>query len=61
MARALAPLEFVITPQNPNDGEGFKFKVFDALEDDVIKFNPIFIALFFCSGEFTKKAIKYSL
>jgi len=59
MARALAPLEFIITPQNPNDGEGFNFTVFDTLEDDIIKFNPIFIALFFCSTEFTKKAIKY--
>ncbi len=59
MARALAPLKFIITPQNPNDGEGFSFTVFDTLEDDTIKFNPIFIALFFCSSEFTKKAIKY--
>jgi len=61
MSRALAPLEFVVTPQNPNDGEGFSFRVFDSLEDEVVKFNPIFIALFFCSNEFTKKAIKYSL
>jgi hypothetical protein len=61
MAKTLAPLEFVITPQNPNDGEGFKFKVFDTLEDEAIVFNPIFIALFFCSGEFTKKAIKYQI
>ena len=59
MARALAPLEFIITPQNPDDGKGFNFTVFDTLEDDIIKFNPIFIALFFCSTEFTKKAIKY--
>ena len=61
MARALAPLEFVVTPQNPNDGEGFSFAVFDTLEDETIIFNPIFIAMFFCSSEFSKKAIKYSL
>ncbi|QOP44594.1 hypothetical protein FJR45_11840 [Sulfurimonas sediminis] len=61
MSRALAPLKFVITPQNPNDGEGFSFTVFETLEDDVIIFNPIFIALFFCSTEFTKKAIKYQI
>lgn len=61
MSRAIAPLEFVVTPQNPNDGEGFSFGVFDTLEDDVIKFNPVFIALFFCSAEFTKKAIKYQI
>ncbi len=61
MSRALAPLKFVITPQNPNDGEGFSFTVFETLEDDVIIFNPVFIALFFCSTEFTKKAIKYQI
>ena len=61
MSKALAPLEFIITPQNPNDGEGFNFKVFDTFDDNEIKFNPIFIAMFFCSIEFTKKAIKYQL
>jgi len=61
MSKALAPLEFIITPQNPNDGEGFQFKVFDIFNENEIKFNPIFIAMFFCSSEFTKKAIKYQL
>jgi len=61
MARTLAPLKFTVTPQNQNDGEGFIFNVFETLEDDVIKFNPVFIALFFCSSEFTKKAIKYQI
>jgi len=61
MARALAPIEFIVTPQNPNDGAGFNFKVFDSIEDETIKLNPIFIAMFFCSTEFTKKALKYSI
>jgi len=61
MSRALLPLEFVITPQNSNDGEGFSFRVFETFEDDVIIFNPVFIILFFCSTEATKKALKYSL
>ncbi len=61
MAKTLAPLEFQVLPQNPKDGEGFTFNVFETLEDDVIKFNPVFIALFFCSSEFTKKAIKYQI
>ncbi len=59
MARTLAPIEFIVTPQNPNDGGGFNFKVFDTIEDDNIILNPIFIAMFFCSTEFTKKALKY--
>ncbi len=61
MARALAPIEFLVTPQNQNDGGGFNFKVFDSIEDNCIKLNPIFIAMFFCSTEFTKKALKYEI
>ena len=61
MVRTLAPLEFVVTPQNPNDGGGFDFKVFEKIEDDYVKINPIFVAMFFCSTEFTKKALKYKI
>ena len=59
MARTLAPIEFIVTPQNPNDGSGFSFKVFESIEDDCITMNPIFVAMFFCSTEFIKKAVKY--
>ena len=61
MARTLAPIEFSVTPQNPNDGEGFNFKVFETIEDDKIILNPAFIAMFFCSTEYTKKALKYEI
>ncbi len=61
MSRTLAPIEFTITPQNPNDGSGFNFKVFDTIEDDNITINPIFIAMFFCSTDFTKRALKYEI
>ncbi len=61
MVRTLAPLEFVVTPQNPKDGGGFSFKVFDTIEDENVTLNPIFIALFFCSTEFIKKALKYEI
>jgi hypothetical protein len=61
MVKTLAPIEFVVTPQNPNDGGGFSFKVFESIEDDDVKLNPIFIAMFFCSVEFTKKALKYAI
>ncbi len=59
--RALTPIEFVVTPQNQNDGEGFSFKVFDTISDEKVTLNPVFIALFFCSVEFTKKALKYKM
>ena len=61
MAKTLAPIEFIVTPQNPKDGAGFNFKVFESFEDDNIILNPIFIAMFFCSTEFTKKALKYEI
>ena len=61
MVRTLAPIEFIVTPQNPNDGSGFNFKVFESIEEDSVKINPIFIAMFFCSTEFTKKALKYEI
>lgn len=56
MVKTLSPIEFVVTA---NDGDGFSFKVFDKLESDFVSINPIFIAMFFCSTEFTKKALKY--
>ena len=61
MVRALTPIEFIVTPQNQNDGGGFSFKVFDTIKDDYVTINPIFIAMFFCSVEFTKKALKYEI
>ena len=61
MVRTLTPIEFIVTPQNPNDGGGFNFKVFDTIEEDTVKINPIFVAMFFCSTEFTKKALKYEI
>lgn len=59
MVKTLAPIEFVVTPQNHKDGLGFSFKVFDIMEEENVTINPIFLAMFFCSAEFTKKALKY--
>lgn len=59
LVKTLKPIEFVVTPQNPKDGSGFSFGVFDTIDFDneLVRFNPIFLAMFFCSVEFTKKAI----
>lgn len=59
--KTLSPVEFTVTPQNPKDGSGFNFKIFEILDDDNVKINPIFVAMFFCSTEFTKKALKYEI
>ncbi|MBL1244768.1 MAG: hypothetical protein COA39_010330 [Sulfurimonas sp.] len=61
MVRTLTPLEFTVSPQNPNDGAGFNFKVFESTSDDDVKLNPIFVSMFFCSTEFIKKALKHKI
>jgi len=61
MVKTLAPIEFLVTPQNPNDGAGFNFKVFESVDNEYVKINPIFVSMFFCSTEFTKKALKYEI
>ncbi len=61
MVKTLTPIEFVVTPQNPKDGGGFNFKAFEDVKDDCVKLNPIFVAMFFCSTEFMKKALKYEI
>lgn len=60
MVKTLAPIEFTVTVNGLNDNDGFNFKVFDKLEKEFVSINPIFIAMFFCSTEFTKKALKYA-
>ena len=61
MVKTLAPIEFIVKPKDADDGGGFNFKVFESIENDHVKINPIFVAMFFCSTEFTKKAIKYTI
>ena len=61
MVKTLAPIEFIVKPKNIDDGGGFNFKVFETIENDYVKINPIFVAMFFCSIEFTKKALKYTI
>lgn len=58
MVKTLSPIEFVVTA---DDGDGFSFKIFDKIEEGFVTINPIFIAMFFCSSEFTKKALKYEM
>jgi len=61
MAKTLAPVEFTVTPKNTSENGGFNFKVFDKVENDFVSINPIFIAMFFCSTDFIKKAIKHTI
>lgn len=60
MLKTLAPIEFTITPLDAQSAEEFNFKVFEIVKDDYVKLNPIFVAMFFCSVDFTKKALKHN-
>lgn len=60
LIRTLSPIEFTVTPKNEKDGEGFTFKPFDLIHDDVTRLNPIFDAMFFCSVDTVKKVLAYT-
>ena len=63
VVKALAPIEFIVKPKNSAEGEGFEFTIFETIdfEKEFVKLNPVFIALFFCSLNYTKQALKYEV
>ncbi len=61
MVKTLSPIEFTVTPNSIENGAGFNFKVFESIEENSVKINPIFAAMFFCSTEYMKKALKHSI
>ncbi|MDD2791047.1 MAG: hypothetical protein PHU40_10340 [Sulfurimonas sp.] len=61
MVKTLAPLEFTVTPKDETVGGGFNFKVFESNDEEYVKINPIFVSMFFCSAEYTKKALKFEI
>lgn len=63
MVKALAPIKFTIAPINKELKGGFEFSIFEIVDfnNDYVKINPIFTALFFCSTEYMKKALKFEV
>lgn len=59
MLKTLAPIEFKVVAKEGQKAEGFELKIFETLQEGTATINPLFAALFFCSAEFTKKALKY--
>lgn len=59
LVRTLKPIVFHVKPANSEDGSGFFFQAFDMIDGDTTKLNPLFDALFFCSGETVKKVLNY--
>lgn len=61
MVKTLAPVEFTVTVKNSEEFTGFSFKIFETVEDDYVKINLFFVAMFFCSTQYLKKALKYEI
>lgn len=61
MVKTLAPIEFTVTTKNAQNGAGFSFKIFEDVKNDSATLNPFFTAMFFCSTEYMKKALKHTI
>ena len=48
LIRTLDPITFSVRPNFRDDGEGFDFKAFEKIDEESVRLNPIFEALFFC-------------
>ncbi len=59
MLKTLTPVEFKVVAKDTQKAEGFELKIFETLQEGTTTINPLFAILFFCSAEFTKKALKY--
>jgi len=59
VVRTLKPIVFHVKPVVKEDGPGFFFQPFDLINDNKVKLNPIFDAVFFCSVDTVKKILNY--
>jgi len=59
VVRTLKPIVFHVKPAVKEDGPGFFFQPFDAVDENKTKLNPVFDALFFCSVDTVKKVLNY--
>ena len=59
LIRTLDPITFSVRPNFRDDGEGFDFKAFEKIDEENIRLNPIFEALFFCPVDVVKKLLNY--
>jgi hypothetical protein len=58
LVKTFAPIVFEVVPKDESL-EGFSFHAFENFEDDVVKLNPIFDAIFFCATGTIKKILDF--
>lgn len=59
VVRTLKPVVFHVKPVVKEDGPGFFFQPFDLIDENKVKLNPVFDAVFFCSVDTVKKILNY--
>lgn len=59
VVRTLKPIVFHVKPVVKEDGPGFFFQPFDLINENKVKLNPVFDAVFFCSVDTVKKILNY--
>jgi len=59
IVRTLKPIVFHVKPTQKEDGAGFFFQPFDSIDENTVKLNPLFDALFFCSVDTVKKILNH--
>ena len=59
VVRTLKPIVFHVKPVVKEDGPGFFFQPFDLIDENKVKLNPVFDAVFFCSVDTVKKVLNY--
>lgn len=62
MIKTLLPVKFVVNEIGDEDN-GFEFGIFETIDltNEFVTLNPVFTALFFCSTDYTKRALKYEV
>lgn len=59
VVRTFKPIVFHVKPVVKEDGPGFFFQPFDLIDENKVKLNPVFDAVFFCSVDTVKKVLNY--
>ena len=59
LIRTLHPITFEVTPKKESDGPGFSIKAFETVDENMVRFNPVFEALFFSPLSPTKKILNH--
>lgn len=63
MIKTLIPIKFTISATSEAGQNGFELEIFETIDfqNEYVTLNPVFTALFFCSTDYTKRALKFEI